>query len=158
MPPIMLVSWHVNTSEKCRYQSCTRRPTPTVRHPLRLYSACWSWESWTRLVIRQVNGKYSISYYWFCSHLKEVANLVAKKLADIPRHTLTNFWHHSVYWLFKYLVFEEIWRLMAWSGPALWSQQMKMLLEVIGFLDQSKYSVSKFFCILMKCLCLNYSH
>jgi len=33
---------------------------------------------------------------------------VAKKLARTQPYIFTNFWHHATYWLFKYLVFEEI--------------------------------------------------
>jgi len=34
--------------------------------------------------------------------------LVAKKLSETPRHIYINLWHHSLYWLFKYLVFEAL--------------------------------------------------
>ena len=157
MPLITSASRRESITGRCRFPSCSQLPIPTVHLPLRRSSACSSWASWTRLGTRQVNGKWNISHYLFCSHLKEVANLVAKKLADIPRHTLIKFWHHSTYWLFKYLVFEEIWRLIFRIGLALPNKAVEILsMESHAFI-WNQFLVSIFMNILIKYFCLIYS-
>ena len=41
-------------------------------------------------------------------NLSSIANMVAKRLAAIPRSVAVRYWHHAVLHLFSYLYFERL--------------------------------------------------
>ena len=41
-------------------------------------------------------------------NLQGLTNIVAAKLAAVPKHTRIRLWHHSTLWLFKFVCFEKV--------------------------------------------------